>query len=162
MFQAVSLQIVDDARLLEEVHRLRGEAGSEKGDERARHREQAARRNRHQAEIGDRAHGDAGDEAEQRTDQEIARGRAASGGKTIEEQRDLRALAHHRDGDDDRQRDERARAAAHLLAELARLGRELAPVARHPDVVPGEHADGEAEDRGVEQLLADAVRAHRR
>src|SRR5262249_42443590 len=37
------------------------------------------------------------------------------------------------------------------------VGRELAPVHGHPYVVPREHHDGDAEDGGVEELLAHAL-----
>ena len=40
----------------------------------------------------------------------------------------------------------------------ARPCASAAPCERHPEVVPGEHHDGDAEHRGVEELLAHAAR----
>ena len=47
------------------------------------------------------------------------------------------------------------RAGPHRLADPLDVGGELAAMARHPDVVPGQHHDGDEEDRGVEDFLAD-------
>ncbi len=75
----------------------------------------------------------------------------------VEEQHDLRALAHHRDGDDARQRGERALAEPHCLADLAHFGRHGAGVVRHPQDVPAQHDHGETQDRRGEDFLAGAL-----
>ena len=74
----------------------------------------------------------------------------------VEEQHDLRPLAHHRDGDDGGQSGERSLAEPHRLADFAQFGGHGAGVVRHPQDVPAQHDDGEAQDRGGEHLLAGA------
>ena len=75
---------------------------------------------------------------------------------TVEEQHNLRSLAHHRDGDDCCQRGERALSEPHRLPDLAQFGGHRAGVARHPQDVPAQHEHGEAEDGGGEHLLPGA------
>ena len=58
-------------------------------------------------------------------------------------------------------RAERPRAAGDGLTDRAQMGGHLAAMPRHPDVVPGQHDDGDAENGRVEKLLpspADRVR----
>ena len=52
---------------------------------------------------------------------------------------------------------QRARSLADLAADAAQFGAEFAAVPRHPDIVPGQHDYGEAENRGVEEFLSDAL-----
>jgi hypothetical protein len=76
--------------------------------------------------------------------------------KTAHEERNLRALAHHRHRADNAKRQNRFGARPHLFADSLDVGGELAAVARHPNVVPNEHDDGDEQDRSVEDLLPDA------
>ena len=75
----------------------------------------------------------------------------------VEEEDDLRSFAKHGDAADNGERGERALARGDGLADLADLGCEFAPVPRHPGVVPGEHADGEDQDRSVQEFLPGAL-----
>ena len=131
------------------------EARGEQADERRGDREQTPLRDRRQAEIGERGHADARDEPEQRADDEFAGGGSSGRDQAVHEERNLRAFAHHRDGADHSEREDRLRARPHRFADPLDVGCELAAMARHPDVVPGQHHDGDDEDRGVEDFLAD-------
>ena len=85
----------------------------------------------------------------------------SDGGDAVEEEHGLGAFAQHGEPDDDQQHRAFAAAVADRVADAARLGGERGAVRGHPQVVPGEHDDGDAEHRGVEELLTHAAR-HRR
>jgi hypothetical protein len=111
-----------------------------------------------QAPEDEHAESYAGYDADRATGDHRAAGGIARDRDTVEEEHRFRAFAQHRDRDHHEHHGHRARAAHHVLAHLLRVRRELAPVDGHPDVVPGEHRDGDAEDRGVEELLPHAFR----
>ena len=69
---------------------------------------------------------------------EYAEPAAAAGDEdSVEEQNDFGALAQHRDGDHNGERDQRFRSAADLTADRMQLIAHFATVPRHPDIVPG-------------------------
>src|SRR6202008_4218118 len=76
----------------------------------------------------------------------------------VKEEHGLRTLAQYREADHDRQHIKRLSAGDYRVADRASRCRELAPMARHPNVVPAEHADGEQQNHSIQQLLADAGR----
>ena len=82
----------------------------------------------------------------------------SDGGDPVQEEHGLRAFAQHREPDDDQQHRAFAPAVADRAADAARVGGERRAVRRHPQVVPGEHDDGDAQHRRVEEFLADAAR----
>jgi hypothetical protein len=69
----------------------------------------------------------------------------------------LRAFAQDRQPYGKRERPERLRTAANVMAEPRRVGCEIAPVTGHPHIVPAEHQRSGEQDRGLEQLLAHAL-----
>ena len=79
-----------------------------------------------------------------------------AGNHAVEKQHDLAAFAQHGDADHDGQRQQRFRALDDGLPGRAQFAGEFGAVARHPDIVPGEHHDGERQDRGVEHFLPHA------
>jgi hypothetical protein len=83
---------------------------------------------------------------------------ATDGGKdAVKKQHNLGAFAQYRDTDHDGYRGRWPVAGRHRTSDGAHLAGKLAPVARHPGIVPGQHADGDQQDCGIEQLLAGAV-----
>jgi len=141
----------------EEGGALRGHAGSQQQDQPARHAEQVAHRDGHQAEVDRRADRQSGGNAQHAAQHHAGRAVAAADGHAVEEQHDFGPFAQQRDAADQGQRMQRPRAGDHVLAQPGGVGGQVAPVAAHPDVVPAQHRHGGKEDGGVEQFLADAL-----
>ncbi len=84
-------------------------------------------------------------------------GRSAVGrDDAVQEQRDLAAFAQDGDADHHGQRQQRLGAVRNGLADRAHFPGDFPAVMRHPDIVPGQHDHGDAEDCRVEQLLSHA------
>ena len=136
---ARSLEVVG---LLQEEHRLRGETGGEQGDQARGDGEQPMRRHREQAKVDQRGQRRAEQDAAGTAGHHVANRRAASGEDAVEEKHDLGTFAQHRDANDDGEGGQRPIARRNGTAHGAHLARHLAAMARHPGVVPGQHADG--------------------
>ena len=81
---------------------------------------------------------------------------AVGGGDAVEKQRDLAAFAQDGNADHHGQRQQRLAAVHDGLAGRAQFAGHFPAVMRHPDIVPGQHHHGDAQNGGVEQLLPHA------
>ena len=79
------------------------------------------------------------------------------GENAIEEQHHLGPFTQHSHANDDRQRGQWPIARRDGSPHGADLARQFPPMARHPGVVPGQHADGGQQNCGVEQLRPRAI-----
>ena len=131
---------------------MRRKAGGEQRDEPCRYGEQAPRGDRDEPIECRDARQCAERQSGQSPGEDVPAG-FARGENAVEKQRHLGALAQHGQSDDGRQREERLVAARHRPPDVGKVLRQLAPMLRHPDVVPDEHDDGDREDRGVKELL---------